>query len=257
MAKANPLATDLSRALNPPGLMAELGMVPDPWQEELLTALPRRALLNCCRQSGKSTTAAVLALHSAMYTPRQLILLLSPSLRQSAELFRKVAQFYHLLSDVERPVQESVLRLELPNRSRIISLPGSEATIRGYSSTNLIIVDEASRVPEDLMAAIRPMLATTDGCLILMSTPWGKRGFFWKAWAFEAGWKKFQLSASECSRISPAFLAEEERTLGPLIFLQEYRCEFIDDESAVFTSALIEQALTNEVEPLWPQKPKQ
>jgi terminase large subunit-like protein len=257
VAKPNPLATDLSRALNPPGLMAELGMQPDRWQEDLLRELPRRALLNCCRQSGKSTTAAVFALHAAMFAPKQLILLLSPSLRQSAELFRKVAQFYHLLSDVERPVQESVLRLELPNHSRIISLPGSEATIRGYSSANVIVVDEASRVPDEMMAAIRPMLATTDGCLILMSTPWGKRGFFWKAWAFDSGWKKFQLSASECLRISPAFLAEEERTLGPLIFQQEYQCEFVDDDSAVFTSALIEQALTDEVEPLWPQKSEQ
>jgi Terminase large subunit, T4likevirus-type, N-terminal len=246
------LARDLGLALDPAGFMRELGLSPDPWQADLLSTAPHRALLNCCRQSGKSTTAAGLALHTALYVPGSLVLLVSPSLRQSGELFRKVGGFYHQLTGVERAVQESVLRIELANGSRVVSLPGSEGTVRGYSSASLVIADEAARISDDLMAAIRPMLAVTNGRLIAMSTPWGKRGWWHKEWALGGdNWKRFSLRAEDCPRISKEFLADEERALGPFLYRQEYLCEFLDDESSIFPTALIDAALANEIEPLW------
>ena len=247
-----PLALDLGLALDATGLFDELGMVPDPWQRELLERPPHRALLNCCRQSGKSTTAAVLALHHALFRPEVLILLLSPSMRQSAELFRKIVDQFHRLRPNERPPQESVLRMEMSNGSRIISLPGSEGTIRGYSVASLVIVDEAARVSDELLAAIRPTLATTDGDLIAMSTPYGRRGWWFKAWTdAAANWKRFTLTAPECGRISKEFLDEELKTHGEWIFKQEYLGEFVDDSSSLFMSSLIEAALSDEVKPLF------
>jgi hypothetical protein len=70
----------------------------------------------------------------------------------------------------------------MKNGSRIVSLPSKEANIRGFSGVSLIIEDEASRVGDDLYLAMRPMLAVNQGRLILMSTPWGKRGHFFEAW---------------------------------------------------------------------------
>ncbi len=245
------LARDLGLALDPAGFMRELGLEPDPWQVELLTT-QRRSLCNLCRQAGKSTAAAVSALHTALYAPGSLVLLVSPSLRQSGELFRKVGGFYHQLTGVERPVQESVLRVEFTNGSRVVSLPGSEGTVRGYSAASLVIADEAARISDDLMAAIRPMLAVTNGRLIAMSTPWGRRGWWHKEWALGGdNWKRFSLRAEDCPRISKEFLADEERALGPFLYRQEYLCEFLDDESSIFPTALIDAALTNEIEPLW------
>ena len=75
------------------------------------------------------------------------------------------------------------MSLAFPNGSRIVGLPGNEATVRGFSAVALMLVDEASRVSDDLYRAIRPMLAVSDGTLWLMSTPFGKRGFFYEAWA--------------------------------------------------------------------------
>jgi hypothetical protein len=144
------------------------------------------------------------------------------------------------------------LRIELANSSRIISLPGNEGTIRGYSSASLVIVDEAARVGDEMMAAIRPTLATTNGRLIAMSTPWGKRGWWHKEWILGGdSWTRFSLRAEDSPRISKEFLAEEERALGPFLYRQEYLCEFLDDESSIFPTALIDAALTNEIEPLW------
>jgi hypothetical protein len=103
----------------------------------------------------------------------------APALRQSSELLRKVVGFYRALKDEAVPVKnESALRLELRNGSRIVSLPGDETTIRGYSGVRLLVVDEAVRVPDDLYFSIRPMLAVSGGRLVCLSTPFGKRGFF-------------------------------------------------------------------------------
>lgn len=246
------LAGNLARALDPASIMREVGLTPDPWQAELLSELPARALINCCRQSGKSTTAAVLGLHQALFEPGSLVLLVSPSLRQSSELFRKVAGLYHQLDDAEEAVQESVLKLELSNGSRIVSLPGSEATTRGYSAASLVIADEAARISDDLMAAVRPTLAVRRGKLIAMSTPWGRRGWWWKAWEHGGDhWRRFTLTADQCPRITPEFLAEERESLGEFIFQQEYQCIFVDEQTSVFSSALIEAALRDDVKPLW------
>lgn len=246
------LASNLARALDPASIMAECGLTPDPWQCQLLTELPSRALINCCRQSGKSTTSACLALWQALFEPGSLILLVSPSLRQSSELFRKVADLFHRLEDTEEAVQESVLRLQLSNGSRIVSLPGSESTVRGYSAASLVIADEAARIPDELMAAVRPVLAVRRGKLLAMSTPFGRRGWWWKAWEHGGDtWRRFTLTADQCPRISTEFLAEERENLGDYIFQQEYMGVFVDEVTSVFSSLLIEQALRDDVQPLW------
>jgi hypothetical protein len=91
--------------------------------------------------------------------------------------------WYRALEDKAAAVKdESALRLELRNGSRIVSLPGDETTVRGYSGVRLLVVDEAARVPDDLYFSIRPMLAVSGGRLVCLSTPFGKRGFFYEAW---------------------------------------------------------------------------
>ena len=175
------LTTDLALALDPAQLVRAAGLVPDAWQERAIRSASPRLLLNCCRQSGKSTITAILGIHTALYQPGSLILLLSPSLRQSQELFRKCLTTYRALDRPIPPEAESALRLELENGSRIVSAPGKEGTVRGYSGVTLLIIDEAARVPDELYYSVRPMLAVSGGRLILLSTPFTKRGFFSRA----------------------------------------------------------------------------
>lgn len=177
------IADDLAHALDPAAFARDaLGFDPDPWQARVLQSSGRRLLLNCSRQSGKSTTAAALALHQAIYHPGSLILLISPSLRQSGELFRKVVAHLRTLEHEPSLTESNRLSLALENGSRIVSLPGSEGTIRGFSGAALIVEDEAARVDDALYYAVRPMLAVSGGRLILMSTPFGKRGHFFETW---------------------------------------------------------------------------
>jgi hypothetical protein len=120
-----------------------------------------------------------------------------------------------------------------------VALPGIEDTIRCFSSVSLIIEDEASRVPDELYAALRPMLAISNGEIVLMSTPNGRQGHFFKTW-FEGGpqWHKIMVTADQCSRITPEFLAEERLNMSENMFRQEYFCEFVDMENAVFSAEL-------------------
>jgi hypothetical protein len=244
------LARDLRRALDPTELAIDAGWSPDDWQADLLRSDAPRILLNCARQTGKSTTTAHLAVAEALRNPG-LILLASPSQRQSGELFRKTLAVLRATPDAPRIEQESATSLEIESGARIVSLPGSEATLRGYSAPVLVVVDEAARVSDDLYTALRPMLAAGGGRLVALSTPWGRQGWFFEAWTNGGPtWARYEVRATDCPRISPDFLAEELRELGPMRYAMEYLCEFLDTGEAVFPSALIEAALTDEVHPL-------
>jgi len=228
-----------------------LGFAPDPWQASVMKSRGN-VLLNCSRQSGKSTTTSVIGLHTALYRPGALVLLVSPSLRQSRELFAKLTGFLRRLEPRPRLVEDNHLSLTLENGSRVVALPGSPDTIRGFSAPALVIEDEAAFVDDGLYRAVRPMLAVSNGRLLLMSTPFGRRGHFYEAW-HEASdqWQKIQVKATDCPRIPKAFLDQERVALGDFWFDQEYGCEFKDTADQFFSSALIERCLSDDVKPLF------
>ena len=200
----------LSKIRQEPSLLMSLAELdPDPWQDRLLRELPDRTLLLASRQVGKSQVAAALALRVALLEPRSPILLWSPTIRQSGELFRKVLDLYAAVGRPVPLVAASALRLELANGSRIVSLPGTEGTVRGYSGVALLVIDEAARVADALYCAVRPMLAVSRGRLVALSTPFGKRGWFHDAWHSDEPWERVRITAPECSRITPEFLTEE------------------------------------------------
>ena len=85
--------------------------------------------------------------------PKSLILLASPTERQSAEFLRKAADFVSRLGIRPRGDGDNTISLELPNGSRIVGLPGTEATVRGFSNVSLLLIDEAARVDDAMYKA--------------------------------------------------------------------------------------------------------
>jgi hypothetical protein len=221
-------------ALDPARLLGARGLKPDPWQRELLLANDRQVLLNCSRQSGKSTVVAALALHTLLFKPKALVLLLSPSLRQSVEIFRKVIDGYNALDRPLRAVRQTTLQLELTNGSRVVSLPGREHTLRSFGGVSLLVLDEAARIPDVLYRSVRPMLAVSRGRLVALSTPFGQRGWFFEEWQGGGPWKKVRITWRDCPRITPDFITEECRALGEAWVRQEYECEFTALEGLVY-----------------------
>jgi hypothetical protein len=232
-------------------LLTDAGLTPDPWQARCLRSDAPRRLLNCSRQSGKSLAAAGLALKAALLEAPALILILSPTLRQSGEFFRdKFLPLWHALGRPGGGRPPTQLALELANGSRVVSLPENEGGIRSFSGVRLLVIDEASRVDDATYKAVRPMLAVSCGSLVALSTPFGRRGWFYEAWERGEGWERYRVQASECPRIDPTFLAEERAALGARWYAQEYECSFEDVVGALIAQADIDAALAAGVEPL-------
>jgi hypothetical protein len=113
-----------------------------------------------------------------------------------------------------------------------------------------LVVDEAARVSDALMASVRPMLAVSSGRLVTLSTPAGARGWWHDAWVNGGStWQRFTSKAVDCSRISAEFLEEERRSLGEFFYRQEYECDFLSAETAAFDAAWLESLINPELEP--------
>jgi len=238
------LSTDASILLDPVLLAARAGFPQlDPWQQDVLRALPRRLLLNTSRQTGKSLVAAILAVHQALFAPGSLAVVVAVAQRQAMETIRVARDLYTALDHPEPTEAENKLSLELANGSRILSIPSTEATIRGLSKVGLLILDEASRIPDALYAAVLPFLAVSDGRLALLSTPFGRRGFFFDAYQHKDEWYYEEVKAAECPRISAEFLAEQRRKTGEFFYAQEWECAFNDATTGAFRSEDIDRAV--------------
>lgn len=247
------IASDLAWALDPVLFASEaLGFQADEWQTRVLRWTGKRLLMNCSRQSGKSQTAATFATHRALYYPDSLVLVVSPSERQSREFFRKIAENFSSMEIKPEFTEDNKLSCILANQSRIVSLPGSEKTVRGFSAVDLLLIDEAARVSDELYAAVRPMLAVSGGRLIALSTPFGKRGWWFESWTNGgAAWERVKVKASECPRITPDFLAEEKAGMSALVYASEYECEFVETVDQVFSYDEVMAAVSGEVKPLF------
>ncbi len=246
------LRGDLRLALDAVAFAREAGLDPDRWQEGVLRSESKRLLLNASRQSGKTTVVAALALHKALYAPRSFCLIFSPSLDQSLEFFRRVADLCRGLG-LENVDPEALRKtgMDLKNGSRIEARPGSERTARGRTA-DLLVIDEAARIEDELYHSLRPMIAVTGGALVMLSTPYGKRGAFYEAWTNGVGWERYRVTAEECTRISRAFLEEERRSVPARVFRQEYLCEFEETDDAVFAHDDVMRALEDvDDEPLF------
>lgn len=243
----------LTRLVQDPARVMGLGgMRPDPWQAQALRSQARRTLFLCSRSAGKSQTAAAIALREALLNPPALVLLLSRSLRQSGELFReRLLPLWHGLGQPERLRAPTRLELSLANGSRVVSLPENEQSIRGFNGVRLLVIDEAARVSDDLYRAVRPMVATSRGAILILSTAFGKRGFFFDLWEKGQAWDRYKVTADECPRITPEELTEAAMDLGPRWFSQEYFCTFNDSVDQLFGQDVIDQALAAEVAPLF------
>ena len=252
-----PQLLELCHSLDPVAFARErLRFLPDPTQSIVLASRSNQVILNCTRQWGKSTLTAAQAVFTAWHEPESLILVMSPTARQSSELVRKAAVFLSRLGVRPRGDGGNKISLLLPNGSRIVGLPGTEATDRGYSGVRLLLVDEAARVDENLYLAMLPVLAVSGGDIWLMSTPYGRRGFFYQTWMQRGlDWRRIKVPATECPRILPANLARDRVTMGDRWFRQEYMCEFAENQEQLFPEELIRKAINYDIDPLFTTRP--
>jgi hypothetical protein len=219
-----------------------LGIEPDEWQVEVLASNHPRKILCCGRQTGKSTVAAILAIHKALTEPGSTVLVVAPGERQAKLLFSKALSLYRQAGYPLPAHSERRTGLELSNGSVIEALPAVERTTRGYS-VDLLLVDEAGAVPDLDYHGILPALIATRGEQVLLSTPRGKRGFFWELWHSDDDWMRMIIRSDEVNRIREGDLEVFRRTMPEQFFRQEFFCEWLDTEGSLFSYDDIEAAL--------------
>jgi hypothetical protein len=241
------LAADLLGALDPASTFsAAVGSSPEPWQQRVLFSAARKGLLLTARQVGKSTTTAVKAADTALYEPGSLILIVSPSQRQSDETLAKVRTVLRRAASVTGNASE--VRTEAG--SRVVSLPATESTTRGFSAARLLIFDEAARVPDDVFIGALPMVAA-DGQVVALSTPGARVGWFYEAWTDPVGWERHKVTVHESARYSEARIEELRRSLGGRQFRAEYMCEFVGLSESAFDPDRVEAAFRPDVRPIF------
>ena len=230
-----------------------LGVTPVAWQQTFLRA-PRGAsiLALTARQVGKTTTAAWAIAHAMLFTPGSLSVIGCPAQRQSAEAVRRVRE---VLKKVGAEFKsENVYGLELENGSRVLALPGSDDSVRGLTVDGWIVADEAARLAEDLIPALRPMRARTQARLAMLSTAWSRSDPFWTAWASDDDtWIRLRATVDIDATLHPAeFLEQERKALGEHDFNREYLGVPGGNEASPFTWDLYEEAIQIHAPPLVP-----
>ena len=214
----------------------------DAWQQDYLRSTAKREILLCSRQVGKSSTSALKAAH--IVRGGGLCFCLAPTQRQAALLFRQISD--HLVADNAAFTRITQTELELKNGGHAISLGTDRPSgIRGHTLVHpgdaVMLLDEAAFCRDEVWPVIMPFLASAPRArLVLLSTPCGPSGEFHRVWT-EGGddWNRVRVPATECSRISPEFLAQEEMRLGPDLYAQEFMCEFVQPAGAFFSSDLV------------------
>jgi hypothetical protein len=255
-----------------------LGFPPFDWQRDILDSDATRKLILGCRQAGKSTVFSGKLCHKAKYKSESLGILLAPTMTQSGEDVEKVKTFISHDTTFPAVVRFSDSQIKLISGSRILVVPATEASARGYSKPDMLLLDEASRIEDEVyQSGIRPMLTDNPGCeLAAISTPHGKTGFFFRAWHRPDIWQRYLIRSpwdvdpQDSSHLIPAMPEEEYRAkmaesgvrayysprhydlreqeenlreMGPMQYKQEYCCEFVEPEENVFSYDDIERAL--------------
>ena len=284
------LAEDLAGGLDRTRFALSCGLQPDEVQRAVLRARSRFVAVCTSRQWGKTTSAGLLGASDAWYDvvhpaaravlgPRAhaLVLIVSPSQRQSDETFARVKAFLgarvesvqeesvkresDLVTFARQPGSQRITRVSdiarewkvrscmLHHGARVVSLPGAPETIRGFASVTRVIVDEAGFVPRGLIGAVRPMLLVSRGCLTMLSSPNGRVGDFADAFLdpeVSADFERYTVPWQKNPRISAEDIAKVKRGLPHWLFAQEYECEFTETLGSVFADRDIVGALVEE-----------
>lgn len=262
---------DLAYGLDVALYLKQIGFDPFEWQRDVVRSTSRRKIINGARQSGKSTIISAMPCHIARFVPKSLNIIMAPTEAQSVEDMIKVYDFIAHDRRYPKIVRKSDALIQLENDSRILVVVATDRSARGYSRPRTIVMDEASRIPDVVYkSGVRPMLTDNPECeLLLISTPFGREGFFYESWTSRAtNWTKFEVRSPydtnpvdqwhlEPSMPEEDFMAERKargikayysprhrsleeqeenlQTMGILQYRQEYCCEFVETNAAVFT----------------------
>jgi hypothetical protein len=241
----------LERELDPRARLAHwMGHPPDDWQVEAFTSHASEVALRVGRQCGKTSVLAARAVQE-LHVPESLTICVAPVERQAKIIAREVGR--QILRTGLVVTRSSMTELEIANSARMLALPSTADTIRGFPSVSLLVVDECAYLQaamgddEALITGVLPML-THDGQVFFSSTPAGKNNYFARLFLDAKpgdGIHRIVVKATEIPRLATK-VERMRRTLSATKFRQEIEVEMLADGQAYFDLAAIEQATSME-----------
>ncbi|QQP97932.1 terminase large subunit domain-containing protein [Lysobacter enzymogenes] len=252
---------------DPAQMMRDAGFEPDPHQLRLLESQEQNELVLWPRQQGKSRAIATRVLHCAYFTPGDIVILAGEKQKQAREVFDRACDMHNTLRELGDVPEFNIVGDEatLENKSRILALPSTVESIRGYSA-KLAVVDEAAFTEDGTLKKVTPMLSMTNGRLIASSTPNGAAGWFHDAWHGQAvvdddddeplDWFRHmvtvdQILAYEKPRLTRKELKRQRLAMTPIEYRQEWLLEWLDGEQQFFPTEVIKGAVRDDIIPLF------
>jgi hypothetical protein len=218
-----------------------IGEEPFEYQEDFMDEENDRKAFVSGRRVGKSRTAGWLALWKAATFSGAEVLVTAKAQRQSMEMFNQIVNEItdsRVSKEEWGIVNKTRTEINFDNSSRIIALPVGRdgSNIRGYGGRdNMIIVDEAAFIDDSIFQQVfSPMMAVGNGDFILLSTPFGKKGFLWERFNDDS-WHTVQVPTSANPLVPDSFIEEQRKNLTNTQFKQEILGQFDEASNSFFT----------------------
>ena len=224
----------------------------DQWQIDYIfkTDPNENCFLLCTRQGGKTTAMSIKAVELCVnhYKKGEFVLINSITEKQAYHMLAKSlvyaeAKYYSTIKrGNDKPTMHKIL---FKNGTGILCYAAGDTGegLRGYTIKKLM-PDEGSRMTEEYFIAVLPMLSIIRGSMDIGSTPngtkWpdGTEKFFFKCSKDET-FKKFYISADDCPRHDPEFLARQKERLPKLAYAQEYMALFTDEMQRLVSEEIV------------------
>ena len=244
-----------------------LGTEPDPWQHTALTALQkghRRLSIRSGHGVGKSTFLAFVLLWFMLTRFPLKAVVTAPSAPQLydalwAELrgwaSRLPARWLELLE-----ITADRMALKASPDMAFISARTSRAespeSLQGVHSDHvLLVIDEASGVPEAVFDAAGGSMSTPGAITICCGNPTRSTGFFWRTHTLERDrWYTMRVSSLSSARVDPNFATEiaERRGIDSNAYRVRVLGEFpLADSDTLISAELVESAMQRPIETDW------
>jgi hypothetical protein len=215
------------------------------------------------RRGGKSRMAAALAVYIACFQQHRLakgevgmVLVLAASRDQASVVLNYVKAFLEA-SPILRQEIVSITRSEITLKNGIVISVHSNSfrTVRGRTLIACIFDevaywrDEASAMPDvETYRAILPSLATTNGVLVAISTPYRKLGLLHQKYRDHFGQDDAEVLVVQgaTKQFNPSLsdrVIETQRAADPTSAASEWDAEFRDGISSFLDDALIDAAI--------------
>jgi len=222
-----------------------------PYQEAFLTDFARFRIVNKARQVGFTTAIQIDALLKALLSFRSTFLIVSVSERQAKKV---LAGIMEMIQDngieVTHPTTKTQVTIAA-TRSQIVCLPNNPRTVRGYTAQGVYLDEFAHfEVGSDtaMLEAIQPSISH-GGSLTVISTPFGRKGEFYRIWEEGTGWSKHRVPWYMCPVFAndPNWLEETKKQYSESAFAQEFETNFIDSGKPVFREGVLQEAFEGAV----------